>query len=98
MHLPSAVDAQVSEMVLDLAKFAVGIASCDSGLSRDNLAWSFSVFASIVMGVEAVFGGESAATCVVPPVAGQLFDWRRVVSVIPYLEVEESGLRFMVPV
>jgi hypothetical protein len=65
---------EAGELGLGLADFAVGVTAGDGGLAWRYLARGFGVFACIMVGVEAVFGGEAAVARMEPPVAGEEFD------------------------
>lgn len=93
MHFPGVVEAEAGEVGFDFAELAIGVASCNGGLVWDDLAGSFGVFACVMVGVEAIFGGEAAAASLEPPVTSQLLDCWEDVSGDSY---EVVGVRLTV--
>jgi hypothetical protein len=74
VHVSGVFELEAGELGLGLADFAVGVTAGDGGLAWRYLARGFGVFACIMVGVEAVFGGEAAVARMEPPVAGEEFD------------------------
>lgn len=86
------VEVEAGEVGLGLAEFAVGIAAGDGGLAWDYLARSFGVFTCVMVGVEAVFGGEAAVARLQPPVTSEQFDCWEYLVFVSLWEVREGLL------